>query len=223
MATSFATFKKYITPDVMPCPDVIIERELISTIIDFCKLTHVITKDFNVELDEDDIDSDLQDSVDIDLQEYFTDYRPVSVVRINIDGVDYLPLYKEVLNTIDAWDSNVSSGNEKFFFFISNSTVRLYDMSAGDGNLYMRIALKPVRDIEEVEDESLYEDHVEIIAAGVRHRILGMPGKTWSDLNASKRAYIDWRRGISKARSNFDKGYTNNSQSAYAQTFSGVI
>jgi len=222
MSTSFATFKKYITPDVMPCPDVIIERELIGTIIDFCKLTHVITKDFNVELDEDDIDADIQDSVDIDMSEYFTDYRPVSVIRMNIDGVDYIPRYKEVLNTIDAWDSSVSSGSSKYFFFVNNSTVRLYDMSAGDSNLYMRIAIKPIRDISEVEDEFLYEDHVETIAAGVRQRILGMPGKAWSDLNASRRAFIEWRRGISKARSNFDKGYTNNSQTVYPKSFGDI-
>jgi hypothetical protein len=219
MATTFATFKKYITPDVMPCPDVIIERELIGTIIDFCKLTHVITKDFNVELDEDDIDSDLQDSIDIDLREHFSDYRPVSVIRINIDGVDYLPLYKEVLNTIDAWDSSVSSGNAKFFFFINNYTVRMYDMNAGDTNLYMRVALKPVRDITEVADEFLYEDHVETISAGVRSKVLGMPGKSWTDINGAKRAFIDWRRGITKARSNFDKGYTNNSQTVHPKSF----
>ena len=100
MATTFATFKKYIVPDVLPCPDPIVERELIGTIIEFCKLTHVITKDFDVTLDSDDIDSEYQDSIDVDLNEYFTNYRPVAVVRLNVDGVEYTPQYREILNDI---------------------------------------------------------------------------------------------------------------------------
>ena len=222
MATTFATFKKYIVPDVLPCPDPIVERELIGTIIEFCKLTHVITKDFNVELDSDDIDSEFQDSIDIDLNEYFTNYRPVAVVRINIDGTDYIPKYKEVVNTIDAWDSSVHSDSVKYFYFLSNSTLRIYDMSTADSNLYLRIALKPERDITEVEDENLYEDHLETIAAGVRSRILNMPGKPWYSRLSAQQAHIDWRRGVSKARANFDKGYTRNPQAVNPVSFGGI-
>ena len=222
MATTFATFKKYIVPDVMPCPDPIVERELIGTIIEFCKLTHVVTKDFNVELDSDDIDSDYQDSIDIDLNEYFTNYRPVSVIRMNIDGVDYVPKYKEVINTIDAWDSSIHSEFVKFFYFMSNSTIRVYDIASGDSNLYLRIALKPERDITEVEDENLYEDHLETIIAGVKSRILRMPGKTWHNKAGAYDAYVTWRRGVSKARANFDKGYTNTPQVVNPRSFGGL-
>ena len=222
MATAFATFKKYIAPDVLPCPDPIVERELIGTIIEFCQKTHVITKDFNVELDSDDIDSDYQDSIDIDLNEYFTNYRPVAVVRINIDGTDYIPKYKEIINTIDAWESSIDSGSEKYFYFMSNSTIRIYDMSSSDSNLYLRIALKPERDITEVEDENLYEDHLETIAAGVKARILRMPGKPWHNRLASQQSHIDWRRGLSKARANFDKGYTRNPQTVNPVSFGGI-
>lgn len=222
MATAFATFKKYIAPDVMPCPDPIIERELIGTIIDFCKLTHVVTKDFNVELDYNDIDADYQDSIDIDLNEYFTNYRPVSVIRINIDGVDYVPKYKEILNDIDAWETSVEEDGVKFFYFMSNSTMRIYDMATSDSNMYLRMSLKPERDITEVEDENLYEDHLETIIAGVKDRILKMPGKPWTNQTAARQSYIDWRRGVSKARSMFDKGYTNNPQTVYPQSFGQI-
>jgi len=222
MATTFAEYKAYITPDVLPCPDPIVERELISTLIDFCKLTHCLTKDFNVELDSDDIDSEYQDSIDISLSEYFTDYRPVAVIAINIDGVDYVPEYKEVLNTIDAWDSSLCPDNVKFFFFLNNTTLRLYDMATGDTNLYLRIAVKPIRAITEVQDEFLFEDHIDTIAAGVKFRILKMPGKVWSDQNASKQNWIDWRRGVTKARANQDRGHTKNPQTVYPVSFGGL-
>ena len=222
MATTFVDFKKHIAPDVLPCPDPIVERQLINTILEFYKLTHVKTVDFNIELDSDGIDSDYQDSIDIDLNEYFTNYRPVAVVRINIDGVDYEPAYKEVLNTIDAWDGSVGSSSVKYFHFVSNDTLRVYDMGTGDSNMYLRIALKPERDITEVEEESLYEDHLETIAAGVKARILRMPGKPWTSQTAAKQSHIDWRRGLSKARANFDKGYTRNPQAVNPRSFGGI-
>ena len=89
MATTFATFKKYIVPDVLPCPDPIVERELINTVIDFCKLTHVLTKDWNVDISSHTITTTTQDSMDIDLTDLYTSYRPVAVARINIDGVEF--------------------------------------------------------------------------------------------------------------------------------------
>jgi nucleoside diphosphate kinase len=219
MATALSIFKKYIAPDVLPCPDPIVERELIGTIIDFYERTHVITKDFNVELDSDDIDSDYQDSIDIDLNEYFTNYRPVSVIRLNVDGRDYTPKYKEILNDLDAWESSVREEDVKFFFFLTNSSMRVYDMETSDSNLYIRMAIKPTRDITEVEDESIYEDHLETIVAGVKARVLRMPGKPWTNQTAARQADIDWRRGTSKARLRFDKGYTNNPQTVNPQSF----
>ena len=222
MATSLATFKKYIAADVLPCPDPILERELIGTIIDFYERTHVVTKDFNVELDSDDIDSDYQDSVDVDLNEYFTNYRPVSVIRLNVDGTDFVPKYKEILNDIDAWEGSVREQGVKFFFFLSNSSLRIYDMETSDSNLYIRMAVKPVRDITEVEDERIYEDYLETIVAGVKARILIMPGKPWTNQTAARQADIDWRRGVSHARSMFDKGYTNNPQTVYPQSFGQI-
>ena len=219
MATTFAIFKKYIAPDVLPCPDPIVERELIGTIIEFYERTHVITKDFNVELDSDDIDSEYQDSIDIDLNEYFTNYRPVSVIRLNIDGSDYRPKYKEILNDLGAWESSVREEYVKCFFFLSNSLMRIYDMKTSDSDLYIRMAVKPIRSITEVEDESIYEDHLETIVAGTKARILKMPGKPWTNQTAARQADIDWRRGTSKARSMFDKGYTNNPQTVRPQSF----
>ena len=140
----------------------------------------------------------------------------------NIDGVDYMPKYKEILNDIDAWEASVEEDGVKFFYFMSNSTMRMYDMAATDSNLYLRMALKPERDITEVEDENLYEDHLETIIAGVKDRILKMPGKPWTNQTAARQAYIDWRRGVSKARSMFDKGYTNNPQTVYPKSFGDI-
>jgi len=219
MATAFTEFKKYIAPDVLPCPDPIVERELISTIIDFCKRTHVITRDWNVDISESTITTTTQDSMDIDLTDLYTSYRPVAVARLNIDGVEYEPQYKEIVNTLDAFDNDIKIEGVKFFWFKDDDTIRIYDMDDSDENLYIRIIVKPIRAITTVADEFIYEDHIETIAAGVRYRILGMPGKPWTSPTGAKQAYIDWRRGISKARANRDRGYTKNPQTVHPRSF----
>lgn len=220
MATELSEFKKYISPDVMPCPDPIIERELIGAIMDFCKQTHVITKEFNVDLTDADIDTGLNDAVDIDIREFMTGYRPVALVRINVDGVDYALEYKEVVNDISDWET-IKSDNVKYFYFVDGNTIRVYDMDSGDDNMFMRLAVKPTRSVTSVDDV-LFDDHVETIAAGAKFRILMMPGKAWTDKASANDYFLFWRRGLTKARVNFDKGYTRQPGHVYPRSF-GMI
>lgn len=221
MATkALSYFKKYVAPDVMPCPDVIVERELVSTIMDFCKQTHVITKDFEVDLTDADIDDDLVNSIDVDIREFMSDYRPVALVRLNVDGVDYDLEYKELVNDITYWDS-IKDDNVKYFYFVDANTIRIYDMDSGDDNLFIRLAVKPKRDVTAV-DEVLFDDHIETIAAGAKYRILAMPGKAWTNTGAANTYYREYRRGLTKARVNFDKGYTRQPGNVYPRSFGNI-
>jgi len=220
MATELADFKKYISPDVLPCPDPIVERELIGTLMDFCKQTHVLTKDFNVDLTDADIDTGLQDAVDIDIREWISGYRPLALVRLNIDGLDYDLEYREILNTIENWEA-LKDDTKKYFFFVNDNTLRIYDMDTSDDDIYIRLAVKPKRSITEIED-MIYDDHVETIAAGTKYRILIMPGKPWTDRATAKDYFTLWRRGVTKARLNFDKGYTREPGTVYPRSFGGI-
>jgi hypothetical protein len=208
MSQAITTFKKYVAADVLPCPDPIVEREILSVIIDFCDKTHILTREFNVELDSDDIDEDYQNAIDIPLGEWLTTSRPVTVLEFNLDGTTYIPKYRELQNTIpdDVWES-LHDDNTIYFSFPSTSTIRIYDRETTDENLYIRMSVKPTRAATTVDD-CLLEDWVDTIAAGVKYKIMSMPGKEWTDPAGAAMYYVEYKRGVSRARMKVLKAFS---------------
>ena len=218
MATALSEFVKLVAPDVIPCPTPIVEREVTGAIIEFCEKSDILTKEFNVTLNSDDIDSDTQDSIDIVVGEYLGDtYRPVSIIGIMIDTTPYIPEAREILNTIEYWDI-VKEQDTKYFHFVDNYLLRLYDMSTSDSYAYIKMTCKPLRTAETF-DEVLYEDYSDVIAAGAKYRILSSADKEWSNTEMMRINYRKWRRGLSRAKMRRNKNFTHVSQHANWRSF----
>jgi len=209
MSTAITSFIKYVAADVMPCPTPIIERVMLSTIIEFCDKTHILQREFNIELDTDSIDSDMQDSIDVSLSEFVTSCKPITVLEFNLDGSPKFAKFRELVNTIPSsvWN-NIKEEETIYFSFPSNTVIRLYDRSTSDSNLFVRLAVKPTRAATEVDD-LLMEDWVDTISEGVKSKILIMPGKEWTDPKGAAASYMEYRRGISRARMKMLKSYTS--------------
>jgi len=218
MTTALAEFVKLVAPDVIPCPSPIVEREVTGAIIEFCEKSDILTKEFNVELNSDDIDTDTQDSIDIVVGEYLGDtYRPVSIIGIMIDSVPYIPESREIMNTIEYWDT-VKEQSVKYFHFVDNYLLRLYDMSTSDSYAYIKMTVKPLRTSTTFADV-LYEDYAETIAAGAKYRILSNANKEWSNSKMMEINYRKWRRGLSRAKMRRNKNFTHVSQHANWRSF----
>lgn len=199
MTTPLSSFKVYITPDVIPCPDPMIERELVHTVIEFCRETHLLQKEFNYNIDSDDIDStSYHYSLDIDLTAYFTDLRPIMLIRVNIDGIDYTAKYREIIGLVENWDS-IKEENVKYFFYPDNETIRFYDMNTTDTDMYIKMSVKPVDTVDTIDD-LIYNDWLDTIVDGTKYRLLSMPNKSWSNPKAAALYYSTWRRGLSQAK-----------------------
>lgn len=224
MATTLTTFKAYITPDVLPCPDIIVERELIRAIQEFCIKSQILRKNLQFDLeDHDAIDSTLQNSIDIDISTDLANYRIVSLIRYNLDGIDYIPKQKEFVNTASYFDTmeQYSSG-VKYFYVVDDTTLRIYDMVSADADLWIECAVKPLDTVSSVDDV-LFDDWLDAITAKAKSRILMMPSKVWSDPKAAAAYHSEYKRELSKARMEVLKQKTNNSQELYPQAFGGVI
>lgn len=221
MATNLTSFKMHVAADVLPCPDPIIEREILNTIIEFCRLSHVIVKEFEVDI-SDETPATPCDKVDIDLSSYITDVRPVSIIAFNLDGVPKYPQKREFVNDIasDIWE-NISDDSYIYFYFYDNTTLRVYDRDTSDESLYVAMAVKPVRTITTIDD-FIYEDYLDTIVAGVKWRIMSMPGKEWSNPRAAQRNYIEWRRGCSKVKAMVMKSFSKIPIEVHPRTFGNI-
>ena len=218
MTTDRSEFIKLVAPDVITCPSAIVERETVGAIIEFCEKSDIFTKEFNVELDSDDIDSDTQNSIDIVVGGYLGDtYRPVSMIACMVDSTPYTPESREIMNTVTYWDS-IKDPNVKYFHFVDNYRLRLYDMSTSDDYVYIKLTVKPLRTAT-VFDDVLYEDYAEVIAAGAKYRILSNANKLWANPSMLNENYRKWRRGLSRAKLRRNKNFTHVSQHVNWQSF----
>jgi hypothetical protein len=68
-------------------------------------------------------------------------------------------------------------------------------------------------------DDLLYKDFLDTIVAGVKYRIMAMPGKEWTNLTAADVNYRLWRRGLSRAKIIAEKGRTRRSQEVNPRQF----
>lgn len=217
-------FKQYIAADVLPCPDPVIERAILNTLIEFCEKTHVLTREFTVTLTSETVDSNLQNSIDIDLGDYFDGHvAPVIVMEFNLDGTPKYPKRKQLLNTVPStvW-TKIKEGSTIYFDFPDDSTIRLFDRSTTtETYLYVKMVVKPKRIATQVDD-ALFDDWLDEIAAGVKYRLLSMPNKEWSDARGAQQNYLAWKRGISKARLKVRKSFTDDPLEVHPRKFADV-
>jgi hypothetical protein len=209
MATTLITaFKEHVAPDLLPCPGPLIEREIRNVLIDFCDKTHVLTKEFNVVIDTDQINEDDHNSLEIDLTEYFSDVSPGIVIGFHRDGNKYRPERREIVSDVpnDVWQNLYQEG-AIYFTFPSNKLLKIYDVQTTWTNLYVVMSVKPTRTSTSV-DALIMEHHLDAIVAGVKHKILSMPGKEWSNKFSARENFIMYRRERSAAKGRVMRRYS---------------
>ena len=219
MATNISEIKQLVLPDVLSCPEPIVNREVLTVILDFCKKTNILQREFQLEIDSSDIDTDISNCIDFDISEHSRDLRPVSILEMIIDSQPYIPFKRNVRNTITNWDSietgvgSSMSDDERFkhYWVPDNHTIRVFDMVASMSYIYFNISVKPLRTATTVDD-ALFEDWSEALVSGAKYRILTMPGKDWSDAQAAIDYKRDYRKYLSQAKRESMTGGTDISQ-----------
>jgi hypothetical protein len=207
MATALITeFKKLVAPDVLPCPDPMVNREVLSIMLEFCKKTNILQRDFELEVDSDEIDTDLQDSIDFDISEWSNDLRPVAVLEIQIDGTSFLPVSRNIRNTHTDFDGS-NDARVRYFWIPNDHTIRVFDLNANLSRIWLNISVKPLRNATEVDD-TLLEDWSEAIVAGAKWKLLSAPGKEWSDPVAGEFYRREYRKYLSQAKAQVLRGAT---------------
>jgi len=204
MATNVSEFKNLVAVDVMPCPDPIMNREVVSAILEFCQKTSVLLIDFEIDI-SDETPATPQDSVDVDVSTYTSGVRPCSIHEIMVDSVRYTPRARNILTDVTYFTSQNSLDTWKFFHIVDEDTVRVFDMSSDDGVIWFNMAVKPLRTATSVDDV-LFEDHSEAIVAGAKWKLLSMPGKEWTDLENALIYRQKFKKYMSAAKARVLKG-----------------
>ncbi len=217
MATEISEIKRLVAPDVLLCPDPIIDREVRSMILDFCVKSNILQREFEIELDTDDIDTEMQDAIDINIEEFSEDLRMVTLLEIMVDSNVYIPHKRNIMTTITNYDY-VKDETYKYFWLPDNRNVRLFDMSVNDSVVWMKASFKPLRTVDEIDD-FLFEDWSEALVAGAKWKILVMPGKEWSDAKMASFYNSEYRKYLARAKQAVIRGSSGYSDTVNWKSF----
>ncbi|MHC4757103.1 MAG: hypothetical protein ACYTE8_00440 [Planctomycetota bacterium] len=213
--TNISEIKYLVKPDVLSCPDPIVNREVLSTILEFCKKTNILQREFQLDIDSNDIDTDIQNCIDFDISEHCRDLRPVACLSFLIDSTKFIPFKRNLRNTITSYDyvggavdnSHAIDDRFKYYWVPNNHTLRIFDMSSSDSKLYVKLSLKPLRTATTI-DTDIFEDWSEALVAGAKWKLLKMPGEEWSDRASAQDYKRDWRKYLSQAKQEAMSGGT---------------
>jgi hypothetical protein len=178
MATSLDTFAARLIKHVPSCPAFAIKPEVLETIQDFCRKTWAIKRTFEYQLTSAAVNTYINKSVIIYLNQVFPNHRPVGVAALLIDGTPY------ELERMDT-HGNISEikdpgPNRKYYEIPSAQQVRFFPFDLADCRLVMEIAFAPL-DLASSVPDVLYRDHFEAIKAGALARLHDIPNRDWTD------------------------------------------
>lgn len=206
MSVSYEKFFSNVMPEVPGCPEITAFNAIQNAAIEFCEKTFILQRDH-------DPVTILQGIVDYDLEPP-TDYLVVKVMKAWLEGNELTALAPDMVNGPEVYNRLFSSYTPQpttpnAFLQKDVRTVSVWGLpdKKYPNGLTMRVALKPTRDAETIEDE-IYEDYYEAIASGALARLLNSQGKPYSSRDGAALADRQFRQAINVARQRATHGNT---------------
>jgi hypothetical protein len=217
MATNLTEISRRVAPDVMGCPNVLVDEAVLRTIIKFCEETHILEKAFEHDVLSTDIVAADNDSVNVNLATYITDGRPILLTEFRIDGAKWDAQEIKLLNDQDDLDE-ISISGTKFFTWPDTTHIKFYGIEAEDQRFYIKQIYVPL-DTATTIDDDIYYRFRDTIEAGARATLMDMPKKDWTDPVTAGRNWSKYNDGVAMAKIKKDKGMTRRSTSVKSLRF----
>jgi hypothetical protein len=136
-----------------------------------------------------------------------TGLRVVSPILVEVEGAPVYSISENELNTISP---NWRNQPVRAYHMEDDVTLRLLwaPSAAVTGGLITRFSFEPTRDSTGGPD-ALYNDWLEVIAAGAKARLMRQNKKLWTDRRRSEDEELDFKGGIDRALGRAMKSRTN--------------
>ena len=211
MSTSYEAFFSNVLPEVPGCPEITAFNAIQNAAIEFCE------KSLILQVDHDPV-TVLPSIVDYDLEPP-TGYVVVKVMRAWLEGNELNPLSPDGVASPAVYNrlySSYQSNPQVPSSFIQKDprSVSLWPLpdKRYTNGLTMRVALKPTRAAETIDD-LIYEDYYEAIANGALYRLLNSQGKPYSSRDGAAIADRQFRQAINVARQRATHGHNRSTLS----------
>lgn len=210
--TSYESFFPYILPEVPGAPEPVILLAIRSAAIEFCERSLILTRDHDpVTLVEGIIDYDLEPPV--------KDTLIIKIQRAWVNGNKIDPLAPDFIAAASVYnrlyeDYEAKPSTPQYYLQKEERSVTVWpvpDKNYRNG-LTMRVALKPTRSSESVEDV-IFEDYAEVIAAGALSRLMASTGKPYTNVQMAAVNKMMFDRGVNVAKLRANAGHVRSNLS----------
>ena len=195
-------FLPYVLPDCQGCSDVGAQSAVISAAIDFCRRSLILQRDHDpISVRSYHADYDLEPPDQMLVAKVMKAwFRRMVIVPVAPDDMDDPGAYNPAI---------ASTGPPSHYIMKDERTLTLWPMPIADeaNALTLRVALRPTRSATFLED-ALFEDWVDVIAAGAKAALQSTPGKGYT--NPAQAKYNDdlFKAGTNRAMVEANKGHT---------------
>lgn len=198
------SFLPYVLPFAMGCPKPVARRALVDAAIEFCEKSELVQKTLepiSVAANQPEYDM------------YAGSYQQVFMPRqVWFKTAPLIPRASRALANIQAFRQDAPEQQLQ-----TDDPVEYFESTAGRLGLYpapkaalanaltVRAVLRPKRGTTQLED-MLFDNWVEVIAAGALVRILGTVGQAYSDQGEAARRQAEFLAGIARAKRESNRG-----------------
>ena len=179
-----------VIPELMGCSVELAINALRNTCIELFQKSWIYTQQM-------DTVPVVKDVAGYDLDSY-SNQRVVGVVSAWFDGIRIHPLAAEMLNKNRLrWESEV--GSVEGYIIKESNLIQLYRIPDKSGELIVTVALAPTTKSTGCET-FVYDFYSEAIAAGAKARLMAIPSKPFSNINASMMYRAQFAAAITDAK-----------------------
>lgn len=198
--TAYTAFLPQVMPYVKDCPQVIVEDAIRNAAIEFCEESYIWKQDLSAI------------STVSGTNEY-TITLPTGTSLVNIDSCWFSNRFlipkasDELARLFRLSDWRTAEGDPVYYLRDTPDKIIVVPtpQTASSDAIKIRGVLAPSRTSTTVED-FIYNEYLEVIAAGARARLYAIPGQPFSDMTLAMLNRRDFAAGISKAKIQANKG-----------------
>lgn len=209
--TEYEAFLPYVLPDAPGCPEVVAIQAIRNAAIEFCEKSLVIVRDHEpITVVTGVVDYDLEPPTDMlvtKVMQAWMENNPIEPMFPDI--VREAAVYNRLFSSYNSAPSRPTSYLQK-----DERTISIWprpDKKYVNG-LTLRVALKPTRSSDSVEDV-VFEDYAEVVAAGALSKLMMSNNRPFTNLPLSTARRNEFLIGMNTARSRSVHGHTRSNLS----------
>jgi hypothetical protein len=205
--TPYESFFPYILPEVPGAPEPVVLMAIRNSCIEFCERSLILTRDHDPislipKVIDYDLDPPISETVIIKVQRAFVEGSPINAL-----APDHIHIPAIYNRAYEDYEENPST--PQYYLQKDERSITVWpvpDKRYRNG-LTMRVAMKPTRSSESVDDV-IFEEYAEVIASGALQRLMSSAGKPYSNIQMAAVNKMMFDRGVNNAKLRMNAGHT---------------